>query len=98
MTPPRPGRVRPLLPSRWSPVPLALLLLALALGGMAAHPAADLAHELLPRVVGSSQSNIYHVESCRHARRISPRNRLSWPSPAAARQAGYRACRVCRPG
>lgn len=73
---------------------LALLLLALALGAAGSSPAA----ELLPRVVGSSRSNIYHVESCRHARRISPRNYRAWPSPATARADGYRACRVCRPG
>ncbi|HEX9952634.1 MAG TPA: Ada metal-binding domain-containing protein [Rubricoccaceae bacterium] len=49
-------------------------------------------------VVGSSESDVYHVESCRHARRIHADHLVRWSSQAAARAAGYRACRVCHPG
>ncbi len=50
------------------------------------------------RVVGSRNSNVYHRPGCHHARAIYDRNLVSWPSAGAARDDGYRACRVCRPG
>lgn len=50
------------------------------------------------RVVGSRNSDVYHRPSCHHARRIHDENLVSFPSEAAAREAGRRACRTCRPG
>ena len=49
------------------------------------------------RVVGSRSLNIFHRPTCVWADKITPRNHTEFVSPAAAQQAGYRACRVCMP-
>jgi O-6-methylguanine DNA methyltransferase len=49
------------------------------------------------RYVGSDTTRIYCFPTCRHARRVQPRHTVSFSSAAAARSAGYRPCRVCRP-
>jgi O-6-methylguanine DNA methyltransferase len=49
------------------------------------------------RYHGSDTTRIYCFPTCRHARRISARHRVSFRSEAAAAAAGYRPCAVCRP-
>ena len=49
------------------------------------------------RYHGSRTTKIYCFPTCRHARRIQERNRQPFRSEAAAREAGYRPCTVCRP-
>jgi O-6-methylguanine DNA methyltransferase len=49
------------------------------------------------RFIGSDTTHIYCYPSCRNARRVTGRHRVGLRSAAAARQAGYRACKVCRP-
>jgi len=49
------------------------------------------------RYVGSDTTGIYCYPTCRHAKRISDDHRAEFRSEAAAGDAGYRACKVCRP-
>ncbi|MPZ48355.1 MAG: hypothetical protein GEU75_03425 [Dehalococcoidia bacterium] len=42
-------------------------------------------------------TRIYCLENCPPGRRTKPENRVGFESEAAAIQAGYRACKVCRP-
>jgi methylphosphotriester-DNA--protein-cysteine methyltransferase len=42
-------------------------------------------------------TKIYCRENCPPGRRTKPENRIHFESEAAARAAGYRACKVCRP-
>ncbi|MBI4198690.1 MAG: hypothetical protein HY533_06235 [Chloroflexi bacterium] len=42
-------------------------------------------------------TRIYCRPNCPPGRRTLPKNRVSFPSEEAARQAGYRPCKVCRP-
>ena len=49
------------------------------------------------RFRGSRTTNIFCLPTCRNARRIRPTNVVPFRSEAAARAAGYRPCRVCRP-
>jgi O-6-methylguanine DNA methyltransferase len=49
------------------------------------------------RYHGSDTTRIYCFPTCRHARRISARHRVSFRSETAATAAGYRPCAVCRP-
>ena len=49
------------------------------------------------RYVGSDTTRVYCFPTCRHARRVQPRHSVSFSSAAAARSAGYRPCKVCRP-
>jgi methylphosphotriester-DNA--protein-cysteine methyltransferase len=49
------------------------------------------------RFFGSDTTRIYCFPTCRHARRVQPRHKVNFSSGAAARSAGYRPCRVCRP-
>jgi O-6-methylguanine DNA methyltransferase len=49
------------------------------------------------RFVGSDTTHIYCHPTCRHARRITERHRVTLRSAAAAEHAGFRPCRVCRP-
>jgi len=49
------------------------------------------------RYVGSASTNIYCFPTCRDARRISTRNRVSFSSVKEAVSAGYRPCRRCQP-
>jgi O-6-methylguanine DNA methyltransferase len=49
------------------------------------------------RLVGSDTTHIFCVPTCRNAKRITDRHRAEFRSQAAAVEAGYRACKVCRP-
>jgi O-6-methylguanine DNA methyltransferase len=49
------------------------------------------------RFIGSDTTHVYCYPSCRNARRITPRHRVPLRSADVARQAGFRACQVCRP-
>ncbi len=59
------------------------------------------AHERLAargvRYLGSTNTHVYCHPSCRHARRITERHRMEFRDARAARAAGYRPCRDCRP-
>ncbi|MBI3976914.1 MAG: methylated-DNA--[protein]-cysteine S-methyltransferase [Chloroflexi bacterium] len=46
---------------------------------------------------GSDTTHIFCFPTCRHGPRITPAHRVAFPSAAAARAAGYRPCKVCRP-
>lgn len=50
-----------------------------------------------PRITGCRTTKIYCRPTCRYAPRVKPRNVLDFTSIAAARAAGYRACKVCKP-
>ena len=47
--------------------------------------------------VGSANSNKYHYTWCRWAKRISPRNLVTFSSVADAKSKGNVPCKVCRP-
>jgi O-6-methylguanine DNA methyltransferase len=49
------------------------------------------------RYAGSDTTHVYCFPTCRHARRVTPTHQMWFTSEAAARSAGYRPCRVCRP-
>jgi O-6-methylguanine DNA methyltransferase len=49
------------------------------------------------RFIGSDTTKIVCHPTCRDARRVTARHRITFPSLAAARAAGYRPCRHCRP-
>jgi O-6-methylguanine DNA methyltransferase len=49
------------------------------------------------RFIGSDTTHIVCHPTCRDARRVTPRHRVPFGSLAAARAAGYRPCRHCRP-
>ena len=49
------------------------------------------------RLLGCSSTGIYCYPTCHHARRVSRRRQHPFRSADAARRAGYRPCRVCRP-
>ena len=49
------------------------------------------------RYYGSGTTHIYCFPTCRHARRISDRHRVTFRSDADAGRSGYRPCKVCRP-
>jgi O-6-methylguanine DNA methyltransferase len=49
------------------------------------------------RYVGSDTTRIVCHPTCRDARRVTPRHRVRFRSLGAARAAGYRPCRHCRP-
>lgn len=48
-------------------------------------------------VWGSAKSKIYHNRLCRWNAQIRPEYKVSFASPAAARNAGYEPCGTCRP-
>jgi len=50
------------------------------------------------RYVGSDTTGIFCFPTCRHARRISTGHRVEFRSPDRAAAAGFRGCKVCRPG
>jgi O-6-methylguanine DNA methyltransferase len=50
------------------------------------------------RYHGSDTTHIFCHPSCRCARRVSDAHRMLFASETAARLAGYRPCKVCRPG
>ena len=49
------------------------------------------------RVVGTETTHIYCYPTCRHAKRSLDRYRVDFRSGDEAEEAGYRACKVCRP-
>ena len=49
------------------------------------------------RYIGSDTTHIVCLPTCQHARRITTGHRVPFGSLAAARAAGYRACKRCRP-
>jgi O-6-methylguanine DNA methyltransferase len=49
------------------------------------------------RYLGSDTTKIVCLPTCTHARRITPEHRVPFGSLTAARAAGYRACKRCRP-
>lgn len=49
------------------------------------------------RFIGSDTTHIVCLPTCRHARSITARHRVPFGSLAAARGAGYRECKHCRP-
>ncbi|MBB1242266.1 MGMT family protein [Streptomyces durbertensis] len=49
------------------------------------------------RYLGSDTTRIFCYPTCAHARRITDRHRVPFGSVDAARVAGYRPCRSCRP-
>lgn len=61
-------------------------------GGLAEAPASEPAEG---PVVGNARSGIYHRPDCPDYGSISPLNRVSFPSRAAAEAAGYRQARNC---
>lgn len=48
-------------------------------------------------VVASKARHIYHRTSCEWARKIAPRNKVSFATATNAQAAGYRRCGVCLP-
>ena len=46
---------------------------------------------------GCRSTHIYCRENCPPGRRTLPQNRVHFESEAEAIEAGYRACKVCRP-
>jgi O-6-methylguanine DNA methyltransferase len=49
------------------------------------------------RFVGSQTTRVFCVPTCRHARRIQPRNQVLLHDAREARRAGFRPCAHCRP-
>ncbi|GAA0470281.1 MGMT family protein [Streptomyces sp. NPDC046215] len=47
--------------------------------------------------LGSDTTHIYCHPTCAHARRITPPHRVPFRTVGAARSAGYRPCKSCRP-
>lgn len=48
-------------------------------------------------LVGSKNSDIYHLPDCPFAQRISESNRITFDSADEARWSGYRPCSTCNP-
>lgn len=48
--------------------------------------------------LGSDITGVVCFPTCHHARRISPQHRRGFRTTGQAADAGYRPCRVCRPG
>ena len=49
------------------------------------------------RLSGSTTTRIVCWPTCRHARRVQDRYRVSFRSLGEARRRGYRPCKICRP-
>jgi O-6-methylguanine DNA methyltransferase len=49
------------------------------------------------RFVGSDTTRIYCLPTCHQARRVTPTHKVRFRSAAESEEAGYRACKVCRP-
>jgi hypothetical protein len=49
------------------------------------------------KYVGSSQSNKYHYPDCKWAKKISPKNLVTFVSAQEALKSGYVPCKVCKP-
>ncbi|MDD2353672.1 MAG: Ada metal-binding domain-containing protein [Atribacterota bacterium] len=49
------------------------------------------------KYIGSKQSNIFHIPSCRHAERIEDYNIIYFSTRSEAINSGYKECKVCSP-
>jgi methylphosphotriester-DNA--protein-cysteine methyltransferase len=49
------------------------------------------------KYVGSKNSNKYHYPDCKWAKKISPKNLLTFKTAQEALAAGYVPCKVCKP-
>jgi O-6-methylguanine DNA methyltransferase len=49
------------------------------------------------RYFGSDTTRIYCLPTCRHARRVTDRHRVTFRSRSESESKGYRPCKVCRP-
>ena len=49
------------------------------------------------RYVGSANSNKYHYPDCKWAKKISPKNLVTFKNAQEALKAGYVPCKVCKP-
>ena len=70
---------------------------ALAAEGVAAETLEALAAARV-RLLGSDTTQVYCYPTCRNARRITAPHRVPFTSAGEAVGAGYRPCKVCRPG
>ena len=60
-------------------------------------PSENSASEKSGTYVGSTQSDKYHVPSCRHAKKIEPENEIWFDTVSDAQAADYTSCGVCHP-
>jgi methylphosphotriester-DNA--protein-cysteine methyltransferase len=49
------------------------------------------------RLVGSTQSTIYHYETCPSAKNIKAKYKIEFKTPEDAINMGYRPCKICKP-
>jgi hypothetical protein len=49
------------------------------------------------KYVGSKNSNKYHFPECKWAKKISPKNLVTFKTAQEALKAGYIPCKVCKP-
>lgn len=49
------------------------------------------------KYVGSKNSNKYHYPDCKWAKKISPKNLVTFKTAEEAVKAGYVPCKVCKP-
>jgi methylphosphotriester-DNA--protein-cysteine methyltransferase len=49
------------------------------------------------KYVGSAKSNKYHYPDCKWAKKISPKNLVTFKTAQEAVKAGYVPCKVCKP-
>ncbi len=49
------------------------------------------------RYVGSDSTHVFCFPTCRYNKTLTERHKVQFRSEAAAREAGYRPCKVCRP-
>lgn len=49
------------------------------------------------KYVGSKNSNKYHFPDCKWAKKISPKNLITFMTAGEAVKAGYVPCKVCKP-
>lgn len=51
----------------------------------------------LAEYVGSSDRKIYHLPSCKWAKKIKSQSLVKFKTKQEAEKAGYRPCKVCKP-
>jgi hypothetical protein len=49
------------------------------------------------KYVGSANSNKYHYPDCKWAKKISPKNLITFKTVQEAMKAGYVPCKICKP-
>ena len=49
------------------------------------------------KYVGSANSKKYHYPTCKWAKKITPKNMVTFKSAEEALKAGYVPCKVCKP-